>query len=132
MKLLLLWGTKREYMKTGAANKKIESIIALVEKEGIKAKSLIDELKALREFALKEEDPLLAKVTRLSYEYLTENDAYDVQAQWEEDEEGGEFPVEIEDNDNLLYLLKLMLKSDHRINREEIKEYRTALKEELY
>jgi len=25
-----------------------------------------------------------------------------------------------------------MLKSDHRINREEIKEYRTALKEELY
>lgn len=119
-------------MKTGAANKKIESIIALVEKEGIKAKSLIDELKALREFALKEEDPLLAKVTRLSYEYLTENDAYDVQAQWEEDEEGGEFPVEIEDNDNLLYLLKLMLKSDHRINREEIKEYRTALKEELY
>lgn len=132
MKLLLLWGTKREYMKTGAANKKIESIIALVEKEGIKAKTLIDELKALREFALKEEDPLLAKVTRLSYEYLTENDAYDVQAQWEEDEEGGEFPVEIEDNDNLLYLLKLMLKSDHRINREEIKEYRTALKEELY
>lgn len=119
-------------MKTGAANKKIEKIIALVEKEGVQAKSLIDELKELREFALKEEDPLLAKVTRLSYEYLTENNAYDVQAQWEEDEEGGEFPVEIEDNDNLLYLLNLMLKSDHRINREEIKEYRTALKEELY
>ncbi len=119
-------------MKTGAANKKIEKIIALIEKEGIKSDSLIDELKALREFALKEEDPLLAKVTRLSYEYLTENDAYDVQAQWEENEEGGEFPVEIEDNDNLLYLLNLMLKSDHRINREEIKEYRTALKEELY
>tara|TARA_B100000508_G_scaffold141096_1_gene146847 strand:- start:73415 stop:73774 length:360 start_codon:yes stop_codon:yes gene_type:complete len=119
-------------MKTGAANKKIEKIIKLVEKEGIKAKSLVDELKELREFALKEEDPLLAKVTRLSYEYLIENDAYDVQAQWEEDEEGGEFPVEIEDNDNLLYLLNLMLKSDHRINREEIKEYRTALKEELY
>lgn len=119
-------------MKTGAANKQIEKVIALVEKEGVKAKSLIDELKELREFALKEEDPLLAKVTRLSYEYLTENDAYDVQAQWEENEEGGEFPVEIEDNDNLLYLLNLMLKSDHRINREEIKEYRTALKEELY
>lgn len=119
-------------MKTGAANKQVEKVIALVEKEGVKAKKLIDELKELREFALKEEDPLLAKVTRLSYEYLTEKDAYDVQAQWEEDEEGGEFPVEIEDNDNLLYLLNLMLKSDHKINREEIKEYRTALKEELY
>jgi hypothetical protein len=119
-------------MKTGAANKKIEKIIALVEKEGIQAKNLIDELKELREFALKETDPLLAKVTRLSFEYLSENKAYDVQAQWEEDEEGGEFPVEIEDKDNLLYLLNLMLKSDHKINREEIKEYRTALKEELY
>jgi hypothetical protein len=119
-------------MKTGAANKQVEKVIALVEKEGVKAKKLIDELKELREFALKEEDPLLAKVTRLSYEYLTEKKGYDVQAQWEEDEEGGEFPVEIEDNDNLLYLLNLMLKSDHKINREEIKEYRTALKEELY
>lgn len=119
-------------MKTGAANKQVEKVIALVEKEGVKAKKLIDELKVLREFALKEEDPLLAKVTRLSYEYLIEKDGYDVQAQWEEDEEGGEFPVEIEDNDNLLFLLNLMLKSDHKINREEIKEYRTALKEELY
>ncbi len=119
-------------MKTGAANKQVEKVIALVEKEGVKANKLIDELKELREFALKEEDPLLAKVTRLSYEYLTENGAYDVQAQWEEDEEGGEFPVEIEDKDNLLFLLNLMLKSDHKINREEIKEYRTALKEELY
>jgi hypothetical protein len=119
-------------MKTGAANKQVEKVIALVEKEGVKAKKLIDELKELREFALKEEDPLLAKVTRLSYEYLTEKGAYDVQAQWEEDEEGGEFPVEIEDKDNLLFLLNLMLKSDHKINREEIKEYRTALKEELY
>jgi len=26
----------------------------------------------------------------------------------------------------------LLLKADHKINREEIKDYRTALKEELY
>ncbi len=32
-------------MKTGAANKKLEKIIALVEKKGIEAKDLIDELK---------------------------------------------------------------------------------------
>ncbi|RFC55797.1 hypothetical protein [Brumimicrobium aurantiacum] len=119
-------------MKTGIANKKIEKIIALVEKEGVLAESLVQELTELRELALKEEDPLLAKVTRLSFEYLTENEAYDVQALWEEDEEGGEFPLEIDDKENLLNLLNLMLKSDHKINREEIKDYRTALKEELY
>jgi hypothetical protein len=118
-------------MKTGIANKKIEKIIKLVEKDGISSEVLIDELKELRAFALKEEDPLLAKVTRLSYEYLDENKSYDVQAQWEENEDG-EFPLEIEDKDNLLYLLNLLLKSDHKINREEIKDYRTALKEELY
>lgn len=119
-------------MKTGIANKKIEQIITLVEKEGVLAESLIQELTELREYALKEEDPLLAKVTRLSFEYLQENEAYDVQALWEEDEEGGEFPLEIDDKENLLNLLHLMLKSDHKINREEIKDYRTALKEELY
>lgn len=119
-------------MKTGIANKKIEKIIALVENEGVLAESLIKELEELRELALKETDPLLAKVTRLTFEYLKEKEAYDVQALWEEDEEGGEFPLEIEDKDNLLNLLNLMLKSDHKINREEIKDYRTALKEELY
>src|SRR5690554_5491228 len=119
-------------MKTGIANKKIEKIISLVEKEGVLAKSLVQELTELRELALKEEDPLLAKVTRLSFEYLIEKKAYDIQALWEEDEEGGEFPLEIDDNENLLNLLNLMLNSDHKINREEIKDYRTALKEELY
>src|SRR5690554_2523317 len=118
-------------MKTGKANKQIEKIIKVVEKDGISAKSLIPELKELREYALLEKDPLLAKVTRLSYEYLEQNKAYGVQAIWEEDEEGGEYHLDIEDNDNLLYLLNLMLKSDNKINREEIKEYRTTLKEEL-
>jgi len=119
-------------MKTGKANKQIEKVIAIVESEGILSEKLIPELIELREYALKEEDPLLAKVTRLSYEYLEENQAYDIQAQWEEDEEGGEYPIEIEDKDNLLYLLNLMLNSDNKINRDEIKEYRTTLKEALY
>lgn len=119
-------------MKTGKANKQVEKVIKLVEKEGILAKSLITELKELREHALSEEDPLLAKVTRLSYEYLEENKAYDVQAQWEEDEEGGEYPLELEDQENLLDLLNLLLRSDNKVNRQEIKEYRTALKDELY
>ena len=119
-------------MKLAAANKKLDAIIAKVEKEGILAAGLIDELKELREFALKEQDPLVTKVIRLSYEYLIENESFDVQAQYDEDEEGSEFPIEIEDQENFLYLLNLLKNSDHKINREEIKDYRTALKEELY
>jgi hypothetical protein len=119
-------------MKIAAANKKLDEIIASVEKKGLENPKLIDELKSLREFALKEQDPLVTKVLRLTYEYLAENNAFDVQAQFEEDEEGNEFPIEIEGKENLLYLLNLLKNADHKINREEIKDYRTALKLELY
>ncbi len=119
-------------MKLALANQKLESIIKNVEKDGVKAANLVEDLKELREFALKEQDPLVTKVLRLSYEYLGENNSFDIQAQYEEDEEENEYPIEIEDNDNLLYLLTLLKRSDHKINREEIKDYRSALKLELY
>ncbi len=119
-------------MKLAAANKKLDSIIENVEKNGLSAPKLVEDLKELREFALKEQDPLVTKVLRLSYEYIIENGTFDVQAQYEEDEEENEYPIEIEDVDNLLYLLNLLKNADHKINREEIKDYRTALKLELY
>lgn len=119
-------------MKLAEANKKLESIIKKVEKDGAKASKLVEDLKELREYALKEQDPLVTKVLRLTYEYLIENSAFNVQAQYEEDEEGNEFPIEIEDKENLLYLLSLLERSEHKINREEIKDYRTALKQVLY
>ncbi len=120
------------HMKLAAANKKLEAIIKNVEADGLEAKNLIEDLKELREYALKEQDPLVTKVLRLSYEYLQENNSFDVQAQFEEDEEENEYPIEIEDKENFLYLLNLLVKADHKINREEIKDYRTALKLELY
>lgn len=119
-------------MKLGVANQKLDTIITKVEKDGLKAKNLIDDLKELREHALKEQDPLVTKVLRLTYEYLNEKDTFDVKAQYEEDEEENEYPIEIEDVENFLYLLNLLKKADHKINREEIKDYRTALKQELY
>ncbi len=119
-------------MKIIAANQKLESIIKKVEKDGVKAKNLVEDLKELRAYALQEQDPLVTKVLRLSYEFLTKNKAFNVQAQYEEDEEENEYPLEIEEKENILYLLNLLMKSDHKINREEIKDYRTALKLELY
>ncbi|MCO5258522.1 MAG: hypothetical protein M9916_00060 [Crocinitomicaceae bacterium] len=119
-------------MKTAQANQKLEAIIEKVEKKGVEAPKLVEELKALRVVALEEQDPLVTKVLRLTYEYLSTNNAFDVEAQYDEDEEGNEFPVEVDDKENLLYLLNLLKNAEHKINREEIKDYRTALKEELY
>jgi hypothetical protein len=119
-------------MKTLRANQKLEQIIANIEEKGLEAPKLIDELKELREMALLEQDPLVVKSLRLTYEFLQENNCFDVEAQYEEDEEGNEYPIEIEDKENLLYFLNLLKNAEHKINREEIKDYRSALKLELY
>jgi hypothetical protein len=119
-------------MKTAIANEQLDSIIKKVEKQGLESPKLIEDLKSLRELAIKEQDPLVVKVLRLTYEFISENDCFDVEAQFEEDEEGNEYPIEIDDKDNLLYLLTLLKNADHKINREEIKDYRSALKLELY
>ena len=74
-------------MKTHVANEKLNSILEKVEKNGVSATGVIEDLKDLREIAQKEQDPLVTKVLRLTYEYLQENTAFDVQAQFEEDEE---------------------------------------------
>ena len=58
-------------MKTLRANQKLEQIIETVEKKGITAPSLVDDLKELREMALLEQDPLVVKVLRLTYEFIT-------------------------------------------------------------
>jgi hypothetical protein len=121
-----------ENMKTLRANQKLEQIIANIEEKGLEAPKLIDELKELREMALLEQDPLVVKSLRLTYEFLQENDCFDVEAQYEEDEEGNEYPIEIEDKENLLYFMNLLKNAEHKINREEIKDYRSALKLELY
>ena len=121
-----------EIMKTHAANEKLTELIELTTKKGANVKKLIQALKELREIALREQDPLVTKVLRLTYEYLEENDDFAVDAQYEEDDEGNEYPIEIAPQENLLYLLTLLKKADHKINREEIKDYRSALKTELY
>ncbi len=87
-------------MKIAAANKKLDAIIEKVEKEGITAAGLIEDLKELREFALKEADPLVTKVIRLSYEFLTEKEALITRAKNDEVENGGKNQLEMKDKDN--------------------------------
>jgi hypothetical protein len=56
-----------------------------------------------------------------------------VEGQFEEDEEGNRYPVDgIDDQENLIYLLSLLQNADQKVNREELKDYRDALKSELY
>lgn len=119
-------------MKSVEANKKIDALIESVGKE-FNQEAIIESLKDIREDALKETDPLLAKVCRLAYEYLAENECFDHTVEKEEDDEGEEFLLEPgTDAENFTYFLQLMRQSENEYNREEIKEMRTWLKKKLY
>lgn len=114
------------------SNVKIDKLIKSLEK-GFDSDKIITSLMDLREDALKDEDPLLAKVLRLASEYIKEEGCFDHTVEKEEDDEGEEFLIEPgTDAENLTYLLQLIKKSDNKFNREEIKEMRTFLKLKLY
>lgn len=119
-------------MVRAESNAKLDKLIAQIEK-GFNVETIAQALMDLREDALKDEDPLLAKTFRLAAEYIKENDCFDHTVEKEENEEGEEFLLEPgTDSENIIYLLQLIKKSDNKFNREEIKEMRTFLKLKLY
>lgn len=119
-------------MQQEQSNAKIDKLLKQLEK-GFDGEKIIKALMDLREDALKDEDPLLAKVLRLSAEYIKEEECFDHTVEKDEDEEGEEFLIEPgTDAENLSYLLQLLKKADNKFNREEIKEMRTYLKLKLY
>ena len=124
--------TKLERMLREESNVKLDKFLKQLEK-GFDETKLVKSLMDLREDALTDEDPLLAKTFRLSSEYITENNCFDYTVEKEEDEEGEEFIIEPgSDSENLTYLLQLIKKAENKFNREEIKEMRTFLKLKLY
>ena len=99
-------------MRTEKANTIIEKAIKSVEKDGIVADKLIPFLQEAREFALKEEDPLLARALRLAWQHLESNDTFAV-----------DLAEDIEDEtENFIYFLSLCAKCENEINRTELRE----------
>lgn len=114
------------------SNAKIDKLLKTLEK-GFEVEATSKALLDLREDALKDEDPLLAKVFRLASEYILENECFDHTVEKEENDEGEEFLLEPgTDAENLSYLLHLIKRANNKFNREEIKEMRTFLKLKLY
>ncbi|MBL4569282.1 MAG: hypothetical protein JKY69_06475 [Flavobacteriaceae bacterium] len=133
-------------MESIDGNKLIEKLQKGLAKDGIKkVDALIKGLKELRPYALEEQDPTLTKVTRLTYEHLEENKTFNIPLPPEEAiaaevEEGEEEAEEVEmivneiknDDDrveSLDYLLSLMLDRENAANKQDMFEYRDALKE---
>ena len=123
-------------MKDAQAKDIIQNIIKEVESNGVTGETLVTQLQELRTFAQKEQDPLSIKVIRLAYQYLEENEAFDLIVTEEEyvDDEGNviqpETP-EMSDGENLINFVSLLKNTENEYNREDLQAYRDLFYEAL-
>jgi len=126
-------------------NKIIVKLQKGLAKDGLNSDVVVNGLKELRPYALKEKDPTLTKVTRLTYEHIEANKTFNIPLPPEEaiapELEEGEIASEevemiistIESDDrveSLDYLFSLMLDRKNEDNIQDMIAYRDALKED--
>lgn len=101
-------------------------------RNGIVINTLVEDLKELRPYAVEEEDPLLAKVIRLTYEHIDSYQTFDIpipdDEPLDENEETFSAP-EINPEESLDYLLSLMSDTSIKNNEMDLREYSRALQE---
>ena len=97
---------------------------------GLITNSAIEDLKALRPYAITEEIPLLTKATRLAFEHIDEHGTFAIPIPDEEAFEGEEaLSVESDANESFLYFLSLIQGVDKKVNEDELRVYVKALNE---
>ena len=127
-------------MENIKAQKLLNKIQRDLMRNGIITNTIVEDLKELRKLVVEENIPLLAKVTRLTYEHIAENDDFLIAIPDDEPvevDENGE-PVEVEaesseevtGQESLEYMLSLMAEHSNKLNEDELREYVKALKEE--
>lgn len=120
-------------MENPTAQKLINKMQTDLFKKGFDAETLIADLKKLREYSLEEQNPVLTKALRLTYEHLEENGAFligipDDEPVDEEAEFTGGAATSTENNlESLEYLLSLFSDLKNKNNILDLKEYNKAL-----
>lgn len=100
-------------------------------RNGIIINTIVEDLKELRPFAIEENNPLLAKVIRLTYEHIDTYKTFAIPIP--EDEPLEEFEADnpegndVEPAESLDYLLSLISESGNKLNEIDLKEYRDNL-----
>lgn len=119
-------------MENPSAQKLINKIQLDLFKKGFNADTLVEDLKKLREYSLEEQNPVLTKALRLTYEHLEANGAFLIPIPDDEpvDEEtevvsGGNGSTE-NNLESLDYLLSLFTDLKNKNNILDLKEYNKA------
>jgi len=119
-------------LKNPKAQKLIDKIQRDLMRNGLITNTIVADLKQLRPLAIEEENPLLAKVIRLTFEHIEETDSFEIPIPDDEpldenEEESNE--IQSTPQESLDYLLSLMHDTTIKNNVIDLREYSRALKE---
>ena len=105
-------------------------------RNGIIINTLVEDLKELRKLVVEENIPLLAKVTRLTYEHIEEHEDFLIAIPDDEPLESEELDTKTEESseevtgqESLEYMLSLMADHSNKVNEMELRDYVKALKD---
>ncbi len=102
----------------------IENLIEDINQNGIEPENTIEKLKALRTFAVEENQPVLAKALRLGYEHIEENESFIIPIPTDEPLEGEQDDVPlITGDESFVYFMNLIKNSTNKVNIQELREY---------
>ena len=121
-------------MENKKAQKLIDKILGDLDHAGIILNTLVEDLKELRTYTKAEQQPLLVKVLRLTYEHIEEYETFSIPIPDDEpieDENGEEVAVAAEHNavESLSYLISLYKDYNNKMNVLDLQAYRDALNE---
>ncbi len=119
-------------MENKKAQKLIDKILGDLDHAGIILNTLVEDLKELRTYTKAEQQPLLVKVLRLTYEHIEEYETFSIPIPDDEpieDENGEEVAVAAEHNavESLSYLISLYKDYNNKMNVLDLQSYRDAL-----
>lgn len=112
--------------------KLIEKIKSEITKNGVTT-TIVDDLKAMRVMVVTENQPLLAKVIRLTFQHIKKNNTFNVAIPKDEPVEGFEDEQVVSDInsvESLDYLLSSMNDITNKSNISDIRDFVADLKEQ--
>ena len=121
-------------MENPSALKLINKIQLDLFKTGFDAEKIVADLKKLREYSLEENNPVLTKALRLTYEHIEANGAFLVPIPDDEPLDGEAVFTDVakssENNmESLEYLISLFSDLTHKNNLSDLREYNKLLLE---
>ena len=113
-------------MKNPKGHKLLDKIQRNLMRNGIIINTIVEDLKELRPYAVEDENPLLAKVIRLTYEHIENYQAFNIPIPEDEpldENEEVSASSEFDPQESLDYLLSIMLDTTIKNNQMDLREY---------